>query len=233
MTNQLNPRLFENGKMIDEVREALLRIFSQFISDLNDQELKVRVLDVVLVGSNASYNYTPCSDIDLHIIVDYREVSPCSDVVSILMDTEKSLFNKDYDIKVKDYNVELYVEDLETSSTSNGIYSVLYDKWIKFPEKLSYPELDLSSQDFVTALNCVNHALASSSVDEVSLVIDKLYLLRKYSIMSEGEFGEGNLIFKEIRNRGLLDRLKDKKLELISQNLTCERLELKVGDDDA
>lgn len=42
--------------------------------------------------------------------------------------------------------------------------------------------------------------------------------------MTGGEFSDENLIFKEIRSEGLLDTLKDKRKELISQELTLEGL---------
>ena len=49
-----------------------------------------------------------------------------------------------------------------------------------------------------------------------------LYLMRKDSIATDGEYGVGNLLFKEIRNRGLLSALKDKYNEMISDELTLE-----------
>ena len=52
----------------------------------------------------------------------------------------------------------------------------------------------------------------------------KLYLIRKNSLSADGEFGKGNLIFKEIRALNLLDKLKDKANELISKELTLEQL---------
>ena len=54
--------------------------------------------------------------------------------------------------------------------------------------------------------------------------LDDIYLMRRNSISSDGEFGEGNLLFKEIRNLGLKDKLSQKIQELTSADLTLEGL---------
>ena len=56
---------------------------------------------------------------------------------------------------------------------------------------------------------------------EVQEFKDKLKKMRGNSLATEGEFGEDNLIFKELRNLGYLDKMnnyiesnRDKKLSL-------------------
>lgn len=64
-----------------------------------------------------------------------------------------------------------------------------------------------------------------ASSEDIDNFIDELYELRKTSIATEGEYGMGNLIFKEMRNRGYLDNLKELKRERRSQELSLEHLE--------
>ena len=52
--------------------------------------------------------------------------------------------------------------------------------------------------------------------------INKLYELRQSSIEKEGEFGVGNLVFKEFRNKGYLDNLKELSKKETSKTLTLE-----------
>lgn len=52
--------------------------------------------------------------------------------------------------------------------------------------------------------------------------INKLYELRQSSIEKEGEYGTGNLVFKEFRNKGYLDNLKDLSKRETSKTLTLE-----------
>ena len=58
--NELNPNLWENNKLKDEVKEKLLQI-----ADVWTKFAKIpseAVEDVLVVGGNANYNYTPYSD---------------------------------------------------------------------------------------------------------------------------------------------------------------------------
>ena len=68
--NELNSLLFNNDKLLPEVKEKLENITDNFIELLKENEIKVKLKDILVVGSNASYNYSKDSDIDLHIIVD-------------------------------------------------------------------------------------------------------------------------------------------------------------------
>ena len=69
-------------------------------------------------------------------------------------------------------------------------------------------------------------SIRTRNVEEVNEIINVLYLFRKNSIAQSGEFSYGNAIFKEIRNLGLLDKLKEKLAELKSKNLSLESFDI-------
>ena len=70
--DKLSPKLWlESGKMKEQVREALLLISNEFLDYL---KIDVDVSDITITGSYANYNYTPYSDIDLHIIIEFAEI---------------------------------------------------------------------------------------------------------------------------------------------------------------
>jgi hypothetical protein len=52
--------------------------------------------------------------------------------------------------------------------------------------------------------------------------INEIYEVRKKGLSKEGEYGIPNLIFKEVRNKGYLDNLKELKNELISKRLSLD-----------
>ena len=58
---------------------------------------------------------------------------------------------------------------------------------------------------------------------EIDKFVDDLYATRA-SGLKEGEYSEGNLIFKEIRNKGYLDNLKELRDKVVSDKLTLEEL---------
>lgn len=62
----------------------------------------------------------------------------------------------------------------------------------------------------------------SSNSEKINNFIEDLYDLRKESIDNEGEYGLGNLVFKEFRNLGYLDNLKELKNQEKSKELSLE-----------
>ena len=212
----LNPVLWQNGKLKQNVKDKILELIEEFQSTL---DIPLIVLDINLVGSNASYNYTDKSDVDVHIITNYDDYGYPEELVQAALNSFKTNFNRRYDINYEGYNVEIYVEDIKSSPQSNGIYSILKDKWIKKPQKLKTVEIELEPV-LSNNIEMVQNALDSNSVKQVEEAINNLYILRRESLVAEGEFGVGNLVFKKIRNEGLLDALKDKKVELASEELS-------------
>ena len=60
--------------------------------------------------------------------------------------------------------------------------------------------------------------------DDIFDFITELYNLRKESIANEGEYGLGNLVFKEFRNLGYLDNLKKLRRDEKSKELSLESI---------
>ena len=230
----LNPKLWdENNNLRPIVRNKLIRIVAKYIEDSEILTSK-DIIDVELLGSNASYNYTEFSDLDVHLVVNMEAVSCDPALFQLACNAERSNFNKRYSIKVKGIEVEMYVEDVKASTASNGIYSLYKDEWIKFPSKITVPAYD-EDPVYIQLLDkwkslAEDTFASAASADEVQQFINKLYNLRRTSIMTDGEFGKGNLVFKEIRNLGLLDKLKEKQYQLSSKELSLESLFVKNND---
>ena len=66
--------------------------------------------------------------------------------------------------------------------------------------------------------------MSSKNKTEVINAIDTLYLIRHNSIAAEGEYSAGNQLFREIRNLGLLDKLKNELENLTSKELSLESM---------
>ena len=60
----------------------------------------------------------------------------------IIYQAIKSAFNTKYEIAFYGIPVEVYIESNDTL-VSNGIYSVLNDTWVKEPEKVEIPDVDM------------------------------------------------------------------------------------------
>lgn len=219
----LNPKLWDLNtfKLRPEVKSKLENIVSTFIDYV---DFPIDIVDVELVGSNCSYNYTPHSDIDLHIIANFENVSDEEALITAFYNSKKASFNSAYDIKIRGIDVEMYIQDVNAGITSNGIYSLTDDEWIKKPEKLtSIPDIDVS-EPVAKWQTKIKDILENGTLDDVNDAINQIYRVRHQSIAADGEFGKGNIIFKEIRNLGLLDALKTAKIEFSAKQLSLESL---------
>ena len=100
------------------------------------------VVDVILVGGNANYNYTGYSDIDLHLVVDMEKLPECEGLLDEYLRGKKQLWSLVHDISIYGHDVELYAQDKETPYTKDqGVYSIKNDQWIVQPTR---KEVDLN-----------------------------------------------------------------------------------------
>ena len=111
----LNPAIWdENNELKPEVKETLQNVTDTFIHQLEEDDIPLDVKDLIIVGSNANYNYGPQSDVDLHIVAD---LSPYKgrekELLEKIYQAKKSIFNDKYDPTIRGFEVEIYVEPAE------------------------------------------------------------------------------------------------------------------------
>ena len=227
----LNSKLFTKDELLkDKVRDKMLEIVDEFLADLKEQDIKIKVNDILFIGSNASYNYTKDSDIDLHILANVKATEYEKEVAAALYSAYRSLFNKNLDIEFYDIPVEIFVETEDSPRVSNGVYSVKKNKWLKKPVEEDIPEYDTAALDKLIdeweakCKELIDDIKADKLKDEkrvVKLLEDIYDKLRKKGI-SKGEYSAENLAFKELRNKGYLDQLKEYRNELVSKRLSLE-----------
>jgi tRNA(Glu) U13 pseudouridine synthase TruD len=90
--DELNPKLFDKDrKLKPEVREKLMEIADDFKSKLEEDEIKFKLKDVKIVGSNCSYNYNKDSDLDLHLVADTKSLKCPDDLYPLLYSAYRSI----------------------------------------------------------------------------------------------------------------------------------------------
>jgi hypothetical protein len=202
---ELNPLIWEDNTLRKDVEKKLFEIVNYFIEYC---ETPLEVVDVQLVGSNASFNYNEYSDLDVHLMVNFDLINISDEALRLLYNKEKTAFNKSFDISIHGIDVELYIQDMNSSTTSNGIYSLYRKKWIKFPKAIKVQDYDFS--ELISKWNDrKNYALELNDSKQIKDLINTAYMVRTNSLQVDGEFGKGNLLFKELRNNGILDELKN------------------------
>ena len=220
---KLNHRIWNDDMTLkDGVAQAINKIVDQFVNDL---QVPIDIVDITIVGSNASYNYNEYSDIDVHIVVNTETLPYDSKMLKLLYDSARNKFNREYDITIKKLPIELSIEDITSSVCSNGVYSVKNQNWIKIPTQIDVELVDMTNTKAYEKLTSeIDRILRNPNSQDIKEMINHLYIIRKNSILVDGEYGKGNLLFKAIRNSGLLQKLKEELYNIISKELTFESM---------
>jgi hypothetical protein len=219
--DKLNPALWTEKAHLDpEVHDKLMEIAKDFMSELGLSSLKVE--DITISGSNAAYSYTPHSDLDLHIIVDFKKL-PDDEIYKELFNAKKTVYNDTHNLKVHGVPVELYVQDSNQPHHSLGEYSVLKKDWLKIPVKRRANFDQISTKLKYEKLGeLIELAIKTRSLSRIKKVQDIIKRYRQAGLERTGEFGPENLAFKALRKTGMIKKLYDLKNELHSNELSLE-----------
>ena len=216
---ELCPRAWEDNNLRPEVRAKLLEIADVFVNYLEIPDFEV--LDIVLTGSMANYNWTDYSDFDIHVVTRYSDLQ-CDDIAEEFYRAKKHIWNGEHDITIRGHEAELYVEDVDHPPVSGGVYSLLEDRWLKQPE-YNTPDIDDSAviakvEDLVIQ---INHAISDANDPaDIKRITDKLRRMRRAGLDQHGEYGVENLAFKTLRNMGLINKLHDAYIDQQDQALS-------------
>jgi len=229
--DELNPKFWDkyNNKsgniewVFDRiVRKKLLKIADDFYEKYQDLLGDLPIEDVQLTGSLANFNYTDRSDLDVHVLVDFKKIMSKKDILKAAVDGVRFIWNLRHDVIIRNHDVELYLQDIHEPHTSSGLYSLLDDKWIRKP-KFDPPEVDEQDvkkkfEGFAYEINQMESKLISSSslpsnakemYERLLRLKEKIQKMRKDDLSQNGEFSVGNLAFKMLRNEGYIAKLID------------------------
>jgi hypothetical protein len=218
MQKTLNPKIWDGETLKPEIRKNLLKIADDYFESLEINDVDIE--DVTFTGSLANYNWSEYSDVDLHILVDYKEIPVDEDLVQDFLKTKSTSWNQNHDVKIYGYDVELYVQDISEEHVSSGVYSILKNKWIIKPEKKPIKVDDinvkLKSNRIMDGIDDLYDEMKSSKnyediVVKTDKIKDKIKKMRQAGLDRTGEFSVENMVFKVLRRNGMLDRLSDIK----------------------
>jgi len=218
----LNPLLWDGDQLKPKLRIGFMKIAKAFYDFL---EIETSIEDVLLIGSNANYNWTKFSDIDLHVVVNYLEVGDNMHLVSNYMHAKKSIWNVNYPLTYKGMNIELYAQDSTQALHSTvGIYSVREGRWLQKPSadivSIDDGAIQQKSEPYEYEIDALTDAdpNAESKIKNIKL---RLRHLRQTGLEAEGEYSIENMAYKHLRNQGYIERLN--RLE---QSISKGRLEI-------
>ncbi len=217
---------FKTIKLHKDVREHLISIAKDFIESFGIDTFVIE--DILFVGSLANYNWSEYSDIDLHIVIDKEKVNEDTTLVDEFFTAKKEVYNLKHNIKVKSFDVELYVQDIkEELDASDGIYSILYNKWRKEPSKdkaaVNKSDIIKKVKEFVKKLNDIKkEEEPDAKLLKLKKLKEKIRAYRKSGLNATGEYSTENLVFKYLRRSGYMDELADLGVDIKDEFLSLE-----------
>ena len=221
--DSLSEQIFDGSdgefSMRDDIRKNLLKISNDFIESLG---IEFFIHDIVLTGSLANYNWSNYSDVDLHILIDFKETDYNLDLLKEFFDAKKNVWNEKHNITVKGYDVELYVQDIDEEHVSSGVYSILNDKWIVEPDKVKSNIDDnmilQKSEEYMKKIDLL--VKKEGPIESIEGLRKKLKEFRQSGLESGGEYSYENLTFKLLRRNGYIEKLLKLKTTLIDKKLS-------------
>lgn len=229
--DELNPAIWENGdKLKSDIRTKLLTladVWSKFARIDNDM-----IRDIIITGGNVNFNYTPFSDIDLHIVVDKQALAgklygytppkdpvthpvgaPASAVMDDYLRGKKKIWGLTHDVRIGAYPVELYAQGTDEGYHDNqGVYSLKDNKWIQEPTHGAFDfanDKALGKKVEIWQKRIDDAVTDVAPLAQVEAMKERIAAMRKAGIAKGGEFAFENLIFKALRNSGHLQKLSD------------------------
>ena len=216
MHRDLNPKFWQDDVLRPEVRQSLIRVARAFLESSDIDSNLVR--DLELVGSMAGWNWHSASDCDLHIKIDWHQIRCDSDPETWLRRTQR-LWNLEHDIWIRAHEVEVYLEDPETSVLGTR-YSIMRDQWIVHPRDLPQSPKDPETADVLRSrLRQIQRVLDKPTETRVQIMIDQLKQDRRLALRQGGQTAAGNLVYKQLRNWGILQSLRRLALALEDRRL--------------
>ena len=220
--DQLNPTFWDGEMLRPKVRSQLKKIAMAWVDYVGID--KGGIEDILLLGGNAGYNYTKYSDLDLHVVID-RTRTECPDLLSDYYKDKKQLWALTHDVKIYGHGVEPHIEEVGKKRRKNqGVYSIKNNKWIMMPGKYTGDiDRDLLKSKVSDMIDKINSVIKhSNNVSVLENLLKKIRDMRNAGLDKSGEFAFENLVFKELRNKGYIDKLADHIIKLQDKSLTLE-----------
>jgi len=214
--DDLEPNIWRGRKLKRAVREALMTIAQDVWDDM--EKGRAKLLDVTLTGSCAGYRWSPSSDVDVHLIVQYSDVDEYEELVGSYFKARTALWDKEHDVTLFGHPVEVYVQDVDEVQWFSGVYSLMTDKWIAQPippdalgDDVDYRAAErkarVYARDIQRAVAALRAHPGEQEISRVRKLKARVRQLRRSGLEREGELSIENLAFKGLRKIGALDIL--------------------------
>jgi len=198
-----------------DVKKVLLQIALDFWDSVPHGTASL--VDVLLIGSCASYWWTPSSDIDLHLVVRYSGDDGEETLSREVHRAKQTLWNDKQSPMVGSHEVEVIIQPTDEHHWDPGVYSLKEERWLLPPVPGEPPPAAPDRVVLRKALGFmeqVQHAQDALDREDVAKAYklsrdlkDRIRRMRRAGLETGGAGSAENLAFKALRDVGALDVL--------------------------
>jgi hypothetical protein len=230
LSNEIFDKKGESYILKEDIREKLLENVNEFLNFLG---VDFFIYDIHFTGSLSNYNWSKYSDLDIHIMVDLDEFSDgtetpksYNDIVREFFELKKKTYQQNNIIKIKGFDIEFYVQDIDEEGVSSGIYSILNNEWVIEP-KQTEPKIDEKKilnkgEEFSKLIDELDDRASKGEdvMKQINTLKDKIKKFRQCGLEKGGEYSYENLTFKLLRRNGYIERLMTIKSKVRTKKLS-------------
>jgi hypothetical protein len=224
-STRLPTQFFDGAKLRQDVRQKSLAFARARFDELGMPDLKI--LDMLYVGSLASYEYDDLSDVDIHIIIDPASFKGDPKMLrrylSKVNDLNEFLYNR-VTFYGRKADFSFYADTVEGRIEPGvGIYSLFNETWPSQPEaapiRFSRTRVYAEFGDFVQRYNALATDYArdkrSFVCQRFSDLREEVRLYRRKGIAKDGIRSTENIVYRALRriNGNLLRQMEGLELE--------------------
>jgi hypothetical protein len=153
------------------------------------------------------------SDLDVHVVVDKSLIAKDNPLLDDYLQDKKVMWTMAHNISILGYAIEPYAQDISVEYPKNqGVFSLTKNEWIAKPEfigddMLKDPYLKKKVKFYMDTIDdMIKNKMDSTAFHNLK---EKLREMRGAAIKKGGEFSFENLVFKELRNHGYLEKMSN------------------------
>lgn len=224
-SQRLPKSFFDGDKLRRDVHDKSIAFATARFAELGMPDLKI--IDMLYVGSLASFEYDDLSDVDVHIIIDpasFRgDPKMLRRYLSKVNDLNEFLYNR-VTFYGRKADFSFYADTVENRIEPGvGVYSLFRSDWPSKPEpaplRFSRERVYVEFGDFVKRYNALAGEYAENKrsfvCDRFSELREEVRLYRRKGIARDGIRSTENIVYRALRriNGNLLRQMEGLELE--------------------
>lgn len=204
----LNPKLWEGKQMKKEVSQKLLDMSNMFAKELG--LTKGELQEVLIVGGNASWAWSPESDADISLVINPSSGMTRKRFKALSKLTSLLNYELHPTLNGIDTNFYLTLRGLNNPIRNQSVYNITEAEWIQEPSDYEESDEPLILQKVNEFIEQIRNACESDDYACHKSLLARLKKFRAQGLRSkDGENSFANQVYRQLSRSGEVQKLKD------------------------